>query len=464
MITQDGHIPPVNTKTATESSREARYHSQTAKDDPRATFERDRDRVLYTDALRRLNGITQVVSPQGHTFHNRLTHTQEVAQIGRRIAQYIQASLEGDDKAHERRKLIDPDVVETACLAHDLGHPPFGHVAEEELDQLAKQHGGFEGNAQSFHIVTQLALHRKSHSGLDLTRATLNAILKYPWMRLGEKGDKTHDKFGAYEENQADFDFARQGFPEYDKAKPDQELRSLEAQVMDHADAIAYAVHDLDDFYKAGLLPMSYLAQRQGLQAFFEAHGDKFLPRAYQAEDRRDEALDLIWKALDIYPFDRPYDGSRDHQVELHIAGSSMISKYASNPEVIWEGPLPILKIPEQHELEIAFLKHVIWVYVISRAQLGTQQRGMKRIIKNLFKVYKLAIKEGDYRLVPGVFQHRLDQFRAENVDWTSPQIERAHIRLVVDIVASLSDQQAIVMNRRLSGDDPGTISDFIAS
>src|SRR5215469_4649135 len=121
-------------------------------------------------------------------------------------------------------------VVEAACLAHDLGHPPFGHVAEEKLDELAGEEvGGFEGNAQSFRIVTRLSQHSTTHRGLDLTRATLAAILKYPWMR-GENKEKL-DKWGAYSSEKKDFDFAI-------ALCPAPQTKTIEASLMDWADDI----------------------------------------------------------------------------------------------------------------------------------------------------------------------------------------------------------------------------------
>jgi len=131
--------------------------------------------------------------PQGHVFHNRLTHSLQVAQVGRRIAEKLLREANSDEIA------IDPDVVEAACLAHDIGHPPFGHIAEQEMDSIARQHGvddGFEGNAQSFRIVTRLAM-GSTDNGLNLTRATLNAVLKYPW--LHGKNAMKPDKWGAYD-------------------------------------------------------------------------------------------------------------------------------------------------------------------------------------------------------------------------------------------------------------------------
>lgn len=164
--------------------------------DLRNPFQRDRDRVLYSPEFRRLSGVTQVASAsEGDFFHNRLTHSLKVAQVGRRLAERLLKEYPAEIEALGG---LDPDVVETAGLAHDLGHPPFGHDGEEVIclavDGLG-QKDGFEGNAQSFRIVTRLAAHTDNiqdldsvqgpdlYTGLNLTRATLNAILKYPWLR-----------------------------------------------------------------------------------------------------------------------------------------------------------------------------------------------------------------------------------------------------------------------------------------
>jgi predicted deoxyguanosinetriphosphate triphosphohydrolase len=163
--------------------RSDRCHTEDEPDHPRDPWQRDRDRILYSDALQRLANVTQVASPgEGIVFHNRLTHTHEVAQIARRLAE----KLRTEQPQLAARCDLNPDVVEAAALAHDLGHPPFGHIAEEELDRLASANGapeGFEGNAQSFRIIVRTEPHRIGYRGLDLTRATLNAVLKYPWQR-----------------------------------------------------------------------------------------------------------------------------------------------------------------------------------------------------------------------------------------------------------------------------------------
>ena len=145
---------------STTYRREDRYHERGDRaPDNRSEFQRDRDRVLYSAAWRRLGHVTQVVSPtEGIVFHDRLPHPLEVAQIGRRIAEKLVSDEEGKEQA-DRLGGIDPEVVETAALVHDLGHPPYGHAVETELNKLVSRytHDGYEGNAQSFRIVTTVS-------------------------------------------------------------------------------------------------------------------------------------------------------------------------------------------------------------------------------------------------------------------------------------------------------------------
>jgi dGTPase len=217
--------------------------------------------VQYSSAFARLAEVTQVVSAdRGYVFHNRLTHSLKVAQLARRISEKLRS-----EQPLEAAALggPDPDVAEAAALAHDLGHPPFGHIAEVELDELARSAGladGFEGNAQSFRIVSKLAVSDAISAdtdktpvirGLNLTRATLNAILKYPWLH-GDNPAKKH-KWGAYETERKLFQWVRDGhmFDRFSK--------SVEAAIMDWSDDITYAVHDLVDFYCAGQIPLDRL-------------------------------------------------------------------------------------------------------------------------------------------------------------------------------------------------------------
>ena len=216
--------------------------------DQRNPFQRDQDRILYSSAFRRLAGITQIVrAGEADVFHTRQQHTLKVAQVGRRLAEKILQDHPGDPEIEGN---LHPEVVEAAALAHDLGHSPFGHVGEETLDRLVFDHGdsnGFEGNAQTFRILTKLAVRFSNVDGLDLCRATLAACLKYPWLRDISKLSRTR-KWGAYDVDAADFKFARAMHAEHSQ-------KTIEAQLMDWADDIAYSVHDLEDFHRCGAIP-----------------------------------------------------------------------------------------------------------------------------------------------------------------------------------------------------------------
>jgi dGTPase len=289
--------------------------------DNRIDGQRDRDRILYTSAFRRLAGVTQVVSAhEGHVFHNRLTHSLEVAQLARRAAEKL---LRKQPKVARSLGGVDPDIAEAAALAHDLGHPPFGHIAEEELDRLLVQDDikdGFNGNAQSFRIVSRLALRRSYHPGLNLTRATLNGVLKYPWLR-GAGGEQS-EKWGSYESDRDVFDWARKGHSE--------KVRTIEAELMDWADDVTYAVHDIEDFYRAGRIPIDRLKNDP-------AERDRFLTFAGSRYKGKELKWDLVREGfselVSSIPLSEPYSSSRNLRAALRSVTAVLIGRYINATE-----------------------------------------------------------------------------------------------------------------------------------
>lgn len=238
--------------------------------DARSALERDRDRIVHSRALRRLGGKTQVIgSPWAYDFRNRLTHTVEVSQVGRALA---------------RRHGIEEALVEASCLAHDIGHPPFGHAGERALNRRMEPWGGFDANAQTLRAVQQLEIKGQGTPGLNLTRATLWSILKYPYRRVGGTATAGGDELAAsnlridangkavadrqflYDEDLAAAVHDGRSFAEWlgdgrmDAALlPESRLNAsppqiLACRLMDWSDDLAYAIHDFEDAVFAGFI------------------------------------------------------------------------------------------------------------------------------------------------------------------------------------------------------------------
>ncbi|MBX9687529.1 MAG: dNTP triphosphohydrolase [Candidatus Obscuribacterales bacterium] len=396
----------------------------------------DRDRLLYARSFARLAEITQVIpADNGYVFHNRLTHSLKVAQLSRRIAEKL--LTQSDCKEYGG---LDVDAAEAAGLAHDLGHPPFGHIAEEEINDRLIEYGlpeGFEGNAQSFRLVTCLSVSDVNPVeertavglGLNLTRATLNGILKYPW--LHNEGPKKN-KWGAYKSESPQFNFARKSF-EYGM-----HTQSLEAAIMDLADDITYASHDLIDFYCAGKIPLEKLsAGSKELATFF----DEVFTRNKDKEEFKNRAKmeDAFTRILDIFPKSTRFVGTTQQDISLWQALTILISTYVNDIELKKpEKDKPLIGFANPDILsEIAMLKQLTWHYVILNTELATVQFGQRRMISTLFDIFFDAAEKGvsknfHWKLFPRRFE--------EPLAGSTNSMERA--RITADYVSSMTEKE----------------------
>jgi dGTPase len=382
----------------------------------RTPFERDRARVVHAAASRRLAAKTQVVGPQSDDFvRNRLTHSLEVAQIARDLARALGC---------------EPDIAETAALAHDLGHPPFGHNGERALAELSQDIGGFEGNAQTLRVLTRLEAKTFAPDGrsvgLNLTRATLDACTKYPYPRVGSGPG---EKFGVYDDDRDVFDWLRIGADGRDQC--------FEAQVMDLADDVAYSVHDVEDGVVAGRIDLS----RLDLDAVWEAVRDWYLPGT--SDESLLGALDRL-RSVDGWPTES-YDGSRRQQAALKNLTSDLIGRFCSAAQTATFGSSdgPFLRhaagvsVPIDSSVEMAVLKGIAAHYVMRTDDRVSVMERQRTLLAELFD-----------RLVATGSGH-LDRAFAD--DWAAAADEAARRRVVVDQVASLTDASAAAWHARLT-------------
>jgi dGTPase len=389
----------------------------------RSPFARDRARVLHSAALRQLAGKTQVVGPgEGAELRGaprtRLTHSLEVAQIGRGIADELGC---------------DPDVVDTAGLAHDLGHPPFGHNGEAALHEIAAGIGGFEGNAQTLRILTRLepkALDEEGCRGLNLTRATLDACTKYPW-----RSSKARRKFGVYADDVEVFDWLRLRAPG--------EARCLEAQIMDWSDDVAYSVHDVEDGVVSGRITLAALGSSAERAALADLAARHFSDQPAAALE--EAAAGLL--GLDVVAAAARYDGSLGAQVALKRLTSELVGRFAGaavDGTRSRYGPGPLcryraeLVVPPLVAAEVAVLKAVALRYVMSDPQRLQLQHHQRELLAEL--VSELVARAPD-ELGP-----------APRAQWESAADDAGRLRAVVDQVALLTDAQADGWHRRLVG------------
>ena len=395
----------------------ARMVAEPVKATVRSAFARDRARVLHSVGLRRLAAKTQVMVAGAADFpRTRLTHTLEVAQIAREL---------GDGLG------CDPDVVEVAGLAHDLGHPPFGHNGETELDRLAESIGGFEGNAQTLRVLARLeakVVDADGRSvGLNLTRASLDASCKYPWQR--RPGTR---KFGAYDDDIAAFAWLRDGAPG--------ERTCLEEQVMDWSDDVAYSVHDIEDAVHSGLVDLTDLRSRQVQGELAAVARERF--DASRDSNALLEALNRL-TTLDCWP-DR-FDGSMTSLVALKRLTSQLIGRFCSAAQDATRaayGPGALnryqadLIVPADVRDEVSVMKAVAVHYVMRREGADREYARQREIIAEL--VHALRLDEGR-SLEPWL-----------RPSYLGAQTDAERFRVIIDQVASLTDVSVLAWHQRL--------------
>ena len=406
-----------------------RWVAEPAKGSHRSHFERDRARVLHSSALRRLGAKTQVVAPDTDDFvRTRLTHSLEVAQVGREIGRALGC---------------DPDIVDAACLAHDLGHPPFGHNGETALNAIAHGIGGFEGNAQTLRLLTRLEPKVFSAdgtpAGLNLTRASLDAACKYPWTAPDAPviaGHRT-SKFGVYDDDRPVFDWLRQGTPAGQSC--------LEAQVMDLADDISYSVHDVEDAIVAGHLQLKWMDSADARARVVGYTQQWYLPGSDPA------AVDAALARLEATPvWVREADGSRRSMAALKDMTSQLIGRfcwsalratrqrYGTDPLTRYHAELVV---PEETVTEIAVMKGLATTYVMTTDHRQPLYERQREILSSL--VAQMAA-DGDRYLEP-VFAE----------DWKQADTDKLRLRVIMDQVASLTDGSALGLYERIVGPVP---------
>ena len=457
----------------------ARHPDRDDPSDYRHPFERDFDRLIHTGAFRRLQGTTGVVAAgEADHFRTRLTHTLEVAQLARRLGDRLGAS---------------PHVCEAAAIMHDFGHAPFGHVGEEALcealDAAAVRWGldpdavgGYEGNAQTFRLVTSRLTGHSDLPGLNLTRATLDAALKYPWAR----GEVSRSKWCFYPSEAEEAARVREG------VDPDHPYRrSVEAQVMDWADDVAYAVHDIEDFTLAGAIPLALLTQSAGarervaaqLVARRERRGK--LAEAREARDGAPSPHAGEAGAIGEFPFEQPrytaqeladtferlfadpngpfaafrgltgeYDGSSEYRRALRSMRTALIGDlvHAAHPvdvDAPFRRHANDLAIPLEARLVDDVLRDLLWLFVIEHPRMATYQHGQRRVVSDLLELHVTAVERGDVAIFPRDLQPELRPL----IEGTQDDGTRTGVlRLVADHVGQLTDDGAARLHRRLTG------------
>ncbi|MGM0672374.1 MAG: deoxyguanosinetriphosphate triphosphohydrolase [Pseudomonadota bacterium] len=356
----------------------------------RSDFQRDRDRIVHSSAFRRLEYKTQVfISHEGDLFRNRLTHSLEVAQIGRSIARALR---------------LNEDLVEAIALAHDLGHTPFGHAGQHALNACMREHGGFEHNLQSLRIVDLLERHYADFDGLNLTFETREGILKHcspeKARQLGEIGVRFLQK----------------------------EQPSLEAQLANVADEIAYNNHDVDDGLRSGLLTMDGLAE---VTLFRECR--ETVQARYPGLDPRRTQHETVRRMIDALVGDL-----------IEASQAAIDQRRPQNPDDVRRTGEPLIRFSPEMAAQARELKGFLRKNLYHHHQVHGVMHKARQLIHDLFSAF-----ETDPRLMPENYQRH-----AEDIGAHDPHGAQ---RAVADYIAGMTDRHAIREHHRLF--DLGTLT-----
>lgn len=417
--------------TSTRTPDRARNDS----DDFRTAFQIDRDRIIHTSAFRRLQSKTQVfVSGEYDFYRTRLTHSIEVAQIGRSLCARLQAT--SPDLDGERH--IDPDLVEAACLAHDIGHPPFGHTGERTLHRLMKPWGGFEGNAQTLRLLTDTIFNERA--GMNPTRAMMDAVLKYKTLYPDLDDPPNHFIYGNQVE---ELDFVLEGrcFPE--ELPPGDKrdgFKSIECQLMDWADDTAYSLNDVADGISAGFITRDKIerwAKGQQLSGDDAAHLEDLLKAMHRdrVEARMNRKIGEFIAAatLEEAPTNFLSDATARYRYRLAI-----------DPAIVGECRL---------------YKRLSYELVFRSQQLQQLDRKADFILSRLFEVLADLYIARD---APGAQHFRVLPEATEEAIFATDLAEADRARLVCDAIARMTDSVAAHTYRRLFDADFGSIVDLV--
>ncbi len=383
--------PPRAPYATDPAQSRGRLHEE-AESKTRNPFERDRDRIVHSSAFRRLKGKTQVfVAHEGDHYRTRLTHSLEVAQIARSVARVMG---------------LDDDLAETLGIAHDLGHPPFGHTGEDVLDACMEDYQGFDHNAQTLRVLTKLEHKYPLFDGLNLTWETLEGVVKHngPLIRYGAT---LQDLPIAIQEYVATHDLELDSWP------------SLEAQVAAHADDIAYNNHDIDDGLRAGLFSLSELREQVPMVERVLATVERDYPGVEEFRTSAETVRRLIGVLVDDLIWE---------------SGNRIAAANPQSPEDVRAAGKPLVGFSDEMNDHQAVLRRFLMARMYRHWKVNRSRSHAKRILRELFELF-LAEPE----LLPPRWQQGGDGARGQKT-----------ARRVCDYIAGMTDDFAIEEHRRL--------------